>query len=131
MVRGTSATTGGDDGDDGDGITGDTNFDDFIRDLEDNGNIRMNAFGNRDLNLCPRGGTVVSEDGIHFRLQIETRDFPIDGDIGAFSMLSDDTRIGFFTDEGGFRQISFDDVGDYQYRYATNMGVDIIVICRN
>jgi hypothetical protein len=137
MVRGTSATTGGDHGDDGDGdgITGDTNIDNFFEQIEAIIDTRMESYISAVQNGIPNwyvgNATLVSRDGIPVGLQIGPHCFPIDGNIEAFSRLSEDTRIGFFTDEGGFRQISFDDVGDYQYCHATNMGDDIIVICRN
>ena len=58
----------------------------------------------------------------------------IDGNMQIFSRISENTQIGFFTDEeypSGFRQISPDDSNHFNYLYATNMGNDIIIICRN
>ena len=132
MVRGTSTTaTGGDN----DGNTGNSNIEQFFEDIEDLRNTERGSYRNavlggnpnwrvRDTQLvCGQDGILYLLIGIHF--------FTIDGEIEVFSRISEDTRVGFFTDEGGFCQISFDDIADYQHFYATNMGDDIIVICRN
>ena len=132
MVRGTSTTaTGGDN----DGNTGNSNIEQFFEDIEDRRNTEMRSYRNAVQNGNPNWRVrdtqlVYDQDGILY-LRIETRNFTIDGEIEVFSRISEDTRVGFFTDEGGFRQISFDDIADYQHFYATNMGDDIIVICRN
>ena len=137
MVRGTSTTATGDDNDgDNDRNTVDSNFEQFIEDIGDRRNTEMGSYRDAVLNGNPNwclGNTqvVCGQDGIPSSLRIETRNFTIDGNIEVFLTISEDTRVGFFTDEGGFRQISFDDIADYQHFYATNMGDDIIVICRN
>ena len=137
MVRGTSTTaTGGDNDGDNDGNTVNSNIEQFFEDIEDRRNTEMDSYEDAVLDGNPnwrvRNTQVVcGQDGIPSSLRIETHNFTIDGNIEVFLTISEDTRVGFFTDEGGFRQISFDDIADYQHFYATNMGDDIIVICRN